>query len=212
MPNARWDDARRPEVLAGEVRVNLLRVIALAVFYGHHLLNAFVFSDDESLRGSYNAAVTAIVLTWAAGALVLHVCLVRRWMPDSLSYVTTAGDLVLVSALLVAGGDGLRGPLTLLYFIVVAASPLRLSLRLVTATTLGAMTAAAVVLGHYVFWKVGSEAYYAADSLLRIPRAHEVIFLLSLGACGLFAGQSVRQARRLAAGYPVVILEPGEAA
>jgi hypothetical protein len=211
MSNARWDDARRPEVLAGEARVNLLRVIALVVFYGHHLLNAFVLSDDETLRGSYNAAVTGIVLAWAVGACLVHVCLSRRQMPDWFGYVTTAGDLVLISLLLIAGGDGPRGPLTLLYFIVVAAAPLRLSPRLVAFTTLSAMAAAAVVLGHFVFWKVGRDVYYA-DETYRIPRAHEVIFLLTLGACGLFAGQSVRQARRLATGYPVVVVEPGEAA
>jgi hypothetical protein len=212
VPNALWDDARRPESRAGEIRVNLLRVAALVVFYGHHLLNAFVFSDDEKLRGVYNASVTAIVLVWAVVALALHVCLSRRWMPAWLSSVTTAADLVLISALLVAGGEGPRGALALLYFAVVAASPLRLSLRLVAATTLGAMAAAAAVLGYYVFWQIGRDAYYAADSVYRIPRAHEVIFLLALGTCGLLAGQSVRQARRLAVGYPVAVVEHGEAA
>jgi hypothetical protein len=100
----------------------------------------------------------------------------------------------------------------LLYFIVVASAPLRLSLKLVAATTLGAMAAATLVLGHFVFITVGREAYYAPDSEYRVPRSYEVLFLLALGACGLLAGQSVRQARRLVAGYPVLVDEPAEAA
>jgi hypothetical protein len=133
-------------------------------------------------------------------------------VPPGLKYVVTCWDLTLITALLVAGGDGPRSPLVLLYFLVVASTPLRLSLRLVTVTTLGAMAAAALALGHYVFYQVGRVAYYAADSPYRIARAHEVIFLLALGACGLLAGQSVRQARRLVAGYLVRVEEPAEVA
>ncbi len=212
MSAVRWDDARRLEAWAGEIRVNLLRVAALVVFYGHHLLNAYVLSNDPALRGAYSAAVTAIVVAWSVGAFALHLCLTRRWVPPGLKYAASFGDLALVTALLVAGGEGPRTPLALLYFVVVAAAPLRLSLRLVTATTTGAMAAAAVALGHYVFFRVGQAAYYAADSPYRVPRAHEVIFLLALGACGLLAGQSVRQARRLVAGYPVRAREPAEVA
>jgi len=212
MSDVRWDDARRPEAWAGEVRVNLVRVVALVVFYGHHLLNAYVLSDDPSLRGRYTANVTAIVLAWSVAAGALHVCLSRRWYPPVLKYVAVFWDLALVTQLLIVGGDGPRTPLVLLYFVVVASAPLRLSLRLVAATTLGAMAAATLVLGHFVFITVGREAYYAPDSAYRVPRSYEVLFLLALGACGLLAGQSVRQARRLVAGYPVLVDEPAEAA
>ena len=92
MNTDRWADARRVEAWAGEVRVNLLRTIALAVFYGQHLLNVYVWSDDPSLKGAFHAAVTAIVLAWTAGIFVLHVCLSRRWMPPALKYVATFWD------------------------------------------------------------------------------------------------------------------------
>jgi hypothetical protein len=212
MSDVRWDDARRVEAWAGEVRVNLLRVAALVVFYGHHLLNAYVWSDDPGLRGRYTASVTVIVLTWSVAAGTLHVCLHRRWCPPGLKYVAVFWDLALVSALLIIGGEGPRTPLVLLYFVVVASAALRLSLPLVAATTLGAMAAAILVMGHYVFISVGRDAYYAPDSAYRMARSHEIIFLLALGACGLLAGQSVRQARRLVAGYAVLVDEPAEAA
>lgn len=212
MNDVRWDDARRLEAWAGEVRVNLIRVAALIVFYGHHLLNVYVIADDPALKGPYHAAVTAVVMAWAVGCFVLYFCLQRRWVPPGLKYVATFWDLSLVTALLVAAPDGPRNPLALLYFVVIAASPLRLSLRLVACTTFGAMAATAVALGHFVFFRVGSADYFAAGSVYRIPRIAEIIFLLSLGAVGLLAGQSVRQARRLVAGYPVRVQDPAEAA
>src|SRR4051812_33964521 len=49
MNEDRWDDARRLEAWAGEVRVNLVRVAALVAFYGYHLLNVYALSDDPAL-------------------------------------------------------------------------------------------------------------------------------------------------------------------
>jgi uncharacterized membrane protein YsdA (DUF1294 family) len=210
MSDQHWEDARRVEAWAGEIRINFIRVIGLAIFYSYHLLNAYVLSSDPDLRGRYNAAVTAVVVAWAAGAFALYSCLSRRWVPPILKFVAAGWDLAMVTALLIAGREGPRSPLVLLYFAIVATSALRLSLRLVTFATLGAMVAATISLGDYVFFVVGTEAYYAADSTLRIPRSYEVIFLLCIGACGLLAGQSVRQARRLVAGYPVLVEEPAE--
>jgi hypothetical protein len=212
MGDERWVDARRLEAWAGEVRVNLIRATALVVFYAHHLFNVFVWSDDPSLRGVFNAAVTAIVLAWGVGVFALYVCLTRRWVPPALKYVVTFWDWTMITALLMVNPDGPHSPLIFLYFVLVAAAPLRLSLRLVTVTTLGAMAGAILVLGHYVFFRVGREAYYDPQKAYRVARSAEIIFLLSLGTTGLFAGQVVRQARRLVMGYPVRVQESGEAA
>jgi hypothetical protein len=206
----RWEDARRLEAFAGEARVNLVRTAALAAFYGHHLLRVAFF--DPSLRGSaYSAAVTIVVAAWAAAALALHLCLRRRFVPPALPYVATSWDLALITALLVASPDGPHSPLVLLYFLVVAASSLRLLLPLVLFTTLAAWAAAAVQLGHYVFIRVGAATYYDAEAgrPFRVDRAAEVIFVLALGGVGLLAGQAVRQARRLVAGHPVTVQDEG---
>jgi hypothetical protein len=196
MTEERWEDAHRLEAWAGEVRVNLIRAAALVVFYVHHLLNVFVFSNDDKLRGTFHATVTAIVLAWAVGVYALYVCLSRRWVPPALKYVASLGDVAMISALLIVNPDGPHSPLIFLYFVAVAAAPLRLSLRLVYATTLGSMAAAVIVLGHYVFLRIGSADYYDPEKPYRIARSAEVIFLLSLGTAGLLAGQVVRQARR----------------
>ena len=207
MSEDRWADACRLESWAGEVRVNLLRAVALIAFYGHHLFN--LWTKDTAITPEYNAAVTAVVFAWVLAVFVLHVCLSRRWVPPALKYFATFWDLALITALLIASPDGPRSPLIFLYFVVLSASPLRLSLALVQVTTFATWAAALVALGHYVFFRHGWAAYRAAEGV-RIPRTSEVIFALAVGAAGLFAGQVVRQARRLVHGYPVAVEEPRE--
>jgi hypothetical protein len=205
-----WTDAQRLEGWAGEVRVNLVRVLALVGFYGHHLLRAYVFRADPDLTGAYHAQVTAVVVAWLAAALGLHFCLIRRWVPPGLKYAAVLWDLTLLTALLIFTPEGPRSPLVALYFVVIATAPLRLSLRLVYAATFGAVAGYLALLGEYVFFRIGAERYYA-DPALRIPRAHEVMVLLALGTAGLLAGQVVRQARRLVLGHPVSVRDVKEA-
>ncbi len=211
MGQTRWEDARRLEAWAGETRVNLIRSIALVVFYANHLLYVYVYGKDQAAGGSFHAAVTALVLAWTIGILVLHTCLTRRWVPPALKYIVTAWDLLLLTTLLLASPEGPRSTLMVLYFVVLAAAPLRLSLPLVVMTTLASMASALIVLWHYVFFRITASKYYSAD-FDRIPRVNEVLFLLALGTAGLLAGQVVRQARRLVAGYPVQVQNESEAA
>jgi hypothetical protein len=206
MGSNRWPDARRLEAWAGETRVNLLRTIALVVFYGNHLLNYYVFRDT-TVTLHYHAAVSALAFMWGLGALLIYFALSRRWMPASLKYLVTAGDLTLISATLMASPDGPRSALVYLYFVVLAASPLRLSLPLIYFTTFGVWIAGFLVLGHHVLIRVGWDNYYAVGSVHAIPRIAQILFLLTTGAAGLFAGQVVRQAARLVRGYPVTVVE-----
>jgi hypothetical protein len=218
MSDPRWEDARRVEAWAGETRVNLIRALALVAFYGHHLLHVYVirdiFPDDPEVRGRFHAAVTAVVFAWAAAVFVLYACLARRWVPPALKYVATGWDLLLVTALVMISPEGPHSPLMFLYFVVVAAAPLRLSLPLMHVTTFGSWLGATIGLGYYVIFRIGRVAYYDApeSSPIRVSRTSEVIFLMALGAVGLLGGQMVRQARRLVQGYPVTVEEPREAA
>jgi hypothetical protein len=214
MSAERWADARRLEAWAGEVRVNLIRAASVLVFYAYHLVNVY-WLDDPSLgapdqRARYHLAATAVTLAWTVAVCVLYVCLSRRWVPPALKYVATFWDLALVTALLCLSPDGPRSALLFLYFAVLAASPLRLSLRLVQVTTFATWAAALLMLGYYVFVRVGADRYYAADSPYRVARGSEIIFLLATGVCGLFAGQVVRQARRLVEGPPVTVRGKGD--
>jgi hypothetical protein len=201
MSNAeRWSDAQRLEGWAGEIRVNLVRLAALLIFYGHHLFNVFIVRD-ASITPAYHRAVTALVLAWSAEVLLLYFCLARRWVPPWLKFAATAADVVLITALLVLTHDP-HTVLAVLYFLVIAAAALRLSLPLVYFATLGSMAGYLFFLGYVRFWlDVPAEQ--------RLARPAQVIFELALGAAGILAGQVVRQVRRLVEGQPAVVAGPG---
>ena len=60
----RWEDSRRIEGWAGEVRINLIRLTAILVFYGQHLLNVYVFRDDKSITGAIIGPLTVCSWFW----------------------------------------------------------------------------------------------------------------------------------------------------
>jgi hypothetical protein len=200
-----WEVDRRVETWAGEVRVNLIRLVVIIAFYGHHLVNAYFFRDDAGLTSEYNTAVTALVLAWSCSVVFLHFCLAQRWMPPWLKYAAILWDVLMVTALLaLPGAGGVKSPLAVLYFLVIASAPLRLSLRLVYVATLACMVGYLFLLGYQAYYLVGYEKYYATSEL-RIPRTTQITFLLALGGAGLLAGQVVRQARRLASAPRVIV-------
>jgi hypothetical protein len=196
-----WAAAERLEGWAGEMRVNVVRVAALVVFYAQHLLNFYVLK--EGMTPEFHTAVTALVLAWSAEVFLCHLCLTRRWVPGWLKYATTTWDLVMVTALVILSRDP-RNPRALLYFLVIASVPPRLSLRLVYVATIGAATGYLISLGYYVYVVVGIGQYYK-DSTIRVPRSTELIVLLSLATAGFLAGQAIRQMRRLVIGRAVTV-------
>jgi hypothetical protein len=203
VPPDPWDDVRRLEEWAGEVRVNLIRLTGIVLFYGRHVVEYLLASPGDYVRGPYHLRVTWVAAAWAAAVLLVRHQLARRIVPPWLKFATTAWDLFLVTVLcMIAGGP--RSPLVLLLFLVIAMSPLRLSLRLVYATTAGAILSYLCLLAYYAWFKIGREKYYSTPEL-RIPRSDEAIHVLALLVAGLLAGQVVRQVRRIAGGYPVAV-------
>lgn len=196
----RWLDAARLEGFAAEVRVNRIRLAAILVFYARHLIDVYVARIPAAM-GQYHTVVTGIVIAWTAMAVVLHWRLSRRQFGARTKFVTVGWDLLMVTAIAVAAG-GPKTPLILLYFVLIATAPLRVSLPLVWFASIGAAVAYLLLLAYYAWYLIGFDKYYATPEL-QIPRSHEVIFVLSLVVCGVLAGQMVRQARRLAAGSPV---------
>src|SRR5437764_9342267 len=90
-------DPRRLEGWAGEARLNLVRLAAVLLFYGYHLLNVFLSRGDAELSGPYHLSVTALVMVWSTGAAALWLYLARRQAPPALKYVVTAWDTVLIT-------------------------------------------------------------------------------------------------------------------
>src|SRR5688500_9957029 len=129
-----WDDIQRVESWAGEFRVNAIRLIGIVVFYGRHMIQFLMAAPDSPVRGNYHLRVTYLAVLWAAGAALLHWHLVRRRNPPMLKYFSTAWDIVMIAMLCVFAG-GPRTPLVMLFFVVIAMAPLRLSLSLVWFAT-----------------------------------------------------------------------------
>lgn len=200
-------DALRVESWAGEVRVNVIRLVALIGFYVHHLIQTFILHRDNSPEiQRYNAGVTILVIAWALMIALLHVLLTRRQWSPSYKFLVVLGDIVLIVALGILSG-GPQTPLMGLLFVVIASASLRMSLPLVYVATFGAWLGYLAVCAYYAWVKVGFSKYYATPEV-QIPRTHEIIMLLALGATGLMAGQCVRQARRLVAGQGVTLAPP----
>jgi hypothetical protein len=198
-----WADTSRVEAWAGELRVNLVRMIALVIFYARHLIEYWLGGSGSPFRGVYHARVTWIVIAWAVMAIIMHLRLSRRHYHDWTKYLAVGWDCVMVVALCAIAG-GPKTSLVLLLFPIVASAALRLSLKLVYFATACAMSAYLILLGMYVWYVVGFHKYYATPEL-RIPRRDEAIVLLSLLVTGLFAGQTVRQMKRLAQRAEVAI-------
>jgi hypothetical protein len=197
-----WHDAQRVESFAGEIRINRIRLIGIIVFYARHLIDVYMLRHDPAIAGAYHSRVTGVVVAWALLVAGLHWMLSQRRFDPSLKYIAVIWDLVMVTLLGVIAGP--RHALVVLFFVVIATAPLRLSLKLVWVATVGAWIGYSIVLMWYAWVVIGWHQYYSHPEL-RIPRSQEAIFILALGAAGLCAGQSVRQMRRLVAGHAVVL-------
>ena len=198
----RWTDAQRLESWAGEIRINLIRFIAVLVFYAHHLTTFYFFQDDVSVTNRYHAWITILTVAWFAGVLAIHICLLRRWILDWLKYLATLGDLFLLTTLLLVKEDS-SSMMAVLYFVLIAASAPRLSLLLVRLTTVATMLA-------YIGFQVAMRLWVKPAEELPLGRPDQVAFVLALGTAGLITGQMVRQAQRLVEGHSIIVEETEE--
>jgi hypothetical protein len=183
-----WAAAQRIEAWAGEIRVNLIRLVAIAALYGHHLLNVYLFRIDLPAR--YHQTVTAIAAGWTLAGLALHTALSRRWNPPWLRIAAVSFDATMIAALLLVS-QGPRSPFLMLLFLLIGTAGLRLDLRLVWVTTILAILVYGLACG-YDRWGL---KLAAPD---RVPRQHQVILVIGLVSAGVLIGQAVRQARRFA--------------
>jgi hypothetical protein len=188
---AAWTAAQRVEAWAGEVRVNLIRLVAIAAFYGHHLLNRYALKVE--LPPGYHLAVTAITAGWTLAALALHTALSRRWNPPWLRYAAVAFDAMMIASVLLVS-DGPRGPFFMLLFLLIGTACLRVDLRLAWTATILAILAYGLACGHDRWVR-------KLPDRDRVPRQQQVIVVIGLACSGLLAGQAIRQARRFARDY-----------
>jgi hypothetical protein len=193
-----WVTVRRWQEYEGEGRANLLRVIGIAAFYAIELVNHYGLQlgflelpKVEGVDERFHLAVTALAVAWTMLGLGVYFCLRNRIFPASLKFLSTGGDLFLLTAIL-AMADGPRSPLVAAYFLVIALSGLRFNLVLVRCATLGAMAGYLYLLGL---------ARWFTQRDIGVPRYHQLIVLLALGLTGIVVGQIVHKVHGMARDY-----------
>jgi hypothetical protein len=190
-----WFIVGRWQEYEGEARANLLRLLGIALFYlvewiDYRGLRLGPLEMPPVVGPDFHRAVTALAVAWAMVALGVFLCRSQRVLPSSLKYLSTACDVVFLTAILVVA-DGPRSPLVVGYFLVVVLAALRFSLPLVRFATAAAAGGYLFLLGH---------ARWIEESR-RVPRYQQAIVLLALVLTGVILGQVVRRVRRLAEEY-----------
>ncbi len=200
-----WEAACRWQQYEAELRVNLVRLGAIGLFYIVHLVHhvaakgnlpvlaALGLDSGTVLTGQTHAALTCIVLAWVMIGLWIHRSLSMRVFPRWLMYGSTAGDVILLTAVLVLT-SGPTSPLIAGYFLIVMMSGLRFDLTLVRCATATTVVSYLIVLG-CAKWPIGLGKI---NTLPSVPRYQQLMVIAALLLAGVVVGQGVRQARQLA--------------
>jgi len=191
-----WDDrqwkiASRWQAYDGELRANLLRVLAVLLFYAIHSWN---FYFTEAVTAEFHRQMTLLSVAGLFATLAVALSLRFRYFPAWLSLATTTFDIGLISvALLLSRGP--QSPLVVAYFLVIALAGLRFQLRLVWFATLACLLSYLIVLG-------GSHPdWFGGQRDFRIARYEELIFAAGLFLAGVVTGQTVRRVKAMAADF-----------
>lgn len=191
-----WYIIGRWQEYEGEARANLLRLIGVIAFYGVELVNYYglqlgPLEMPAVVDRAFHVAATSLAVAWTMVCLVILLCLKQHVFPGSLKFLSTGCDIVLLTSMLMIA-DGPKSPLVVGYFLIVALSSVRFSLRLVQAASVGSMAG-------YLF--LSGFARWFTERDLRVPRYHQLMVLLALGLTGIVLGQVIRRVPGLAAEY-----------
>src|SRR5687767_7825267 len=145
IPDA-WSGVQRIEGWAGESRVNTLRIAMVVGFYLNHLYHLGSYGPAGSIA-RYHLLITLLacagaVVSWEIGRLLR-----ARYFPSWMPFATMIWDTVMVTTAALVG-NGPLSPVVVLYFIILAGAPLRLSRALVVATFVSVFCGYNFLLGH----------------------------------------------------------------
>jgi len=201
-----WHIVGRWEEYEGEGRANLLRLIAVTIFYAIELahyyglnLGFFEMPAGGATR-RFHLAVTMLVVVWAMLCLGVFLARMQGFFPASLKFVSTGCDLVLLASVL-ALGEGTKSPLVLGFFIIQMLASLRFNLLLIWFSSAGAVACYLFLMG-YARWMEESQSQ-------RVPRFQQLLVLAGLVISGVVLGQVIRRVRHLAEFYAQRLRDPG---
>lgn len=130
-----WYIVGRWQEYEGEGRANLIRIVAIGVFYAIQLVHFYTFrnAEDAALREAevFHHAATSLAVAGSLASLAILLCLQRRFFPAAIKFISSTVDIALVTCL-ASVGSGPMSPLVVVYFLIIAMAGLRFSLRLKT--------------------------------------------------------------------------------
>lgn len=197
----RWYITRRWLQYEGELRTNLLRIVAIGVFYTIHLANyggsqgwfsrmAFLQLGGQ-VDKAYHTSVTLLAVAWVMVAVGVHLALRNRIFPTWLPSLTTCGDILLISCVLYLA-DGAASPLRVVFFLVICTTALRFYLPQMYLATIGSCVAYIGLLG-VAKWP---ETFAGGRAMTHVPRYEQIVFLATLVLTGVILGQVVRRVQQ----------------
>ena len=207
-----WYIVERWQEYEGEGRTNLLRILAIGVFYLVELAQYHWFRPalvDAAEFATYHQKVTALAVAWTMVSLAVLLCLRMRVFPAILKYASTGCDLLLLTALASVdhgakspAPDGPASPLVLAFFLILALASLRVSIGLVWFATLGSMA------GYLMLVGLADKTWFDQDHA--VPTVTQLITILSLALTGIVLGQVIRRVKGLAGEYAARMAKPAE--
>jgi hypothetical protein len=187
-----WYIVGRWQEFEGEGRANVLRMIAVGVFYGLQLVQFHFFAIPGESEQRFHRAATALAAVGVLVSLGVQLCLRRRFFPAFLKYVSTGTDIVLITGAAMLG-SGAYSPIRVAYFVVIALATLRFSLPLVWCASLGTMA------GYLALVGATDTTWFDADHT--VPPIEQLLMLASLALTGVVMGQVIRRVRGMAEGF-----------
>jgi hypothetical protein len=185
-----WFIVERWQAYRGEQRANLLRMLAILVFYGIHLYSAY---RAGVVTGGLHRAITSVVIAWSLVVLLVFFCLHRRYFPSWLKYVSTVLDVILLSWIATLGA-GPSSPVIVVYFVIIVLAAVRIRLRLVWCA------AAACIVG-YLFVAATAWNDWWGNGQFLVGQEEVAMVVAGLAATGVIVGQVVRCAREMTIDY-----------
>jgi hypothetical protein len=182
-----WFIVGRWQEFEGEGRANLLRIAGVGAFYGVELANYWAGVVERP----FHQAVTALALAWALVALGVLLCLSLHVFPAALKFLSTAADIVLLTAILVVA-DGPKSPLVVAYLLLIVLATMRFSLPLIWFASIGSIFGYAFLLGY---------ARWFTERDMHVARYQQAIVVLALALTGIVLGQVIRRVRQMAVEY-----------
>ena len=197
-----WQVAERWQQFDGERRANYLRLLAIGIFYGVHLIHHAGWLGPLQIKNEdprvFHMAVTFLAAGWGFAAIAVNLALQQRRFPDFLPYLTTALDVVFLTSIL-SVGLGQQSPLVVGYLLIVILAALRIHLPLIQFATVVSCVGYVVLLG-LTRWAADwpTLSYVSRE---RLPRYAQLATLLAIAISGIMLGQLVRRVRGMALGY-----------